>query len=921
MIHTHQGVTQSVADQLTNRGKYKDNNGTISIWDTTIDAGKSYAEGVAVGTAVGFTNNVFDSAWKHSSKLWLKSPSFRNTIQLSLTSPTSKYASHGITYTSMPLIWDKERRAQYIDDNGNIKFGKYWADVGVMSGYSLALVGTSQALGYTGQAKKSAFAKGFIEKFDLKKVKLNKNEMTQLKKKHIESQRAAAGKGEKDVAFDEWLSSLDKGKVANLIKGKEGISVSLKEKLLATFGVRPTMPWNRNSKMYSEPLPSHLSLPETLRNIKKQVKSDITYETNKKTNTNLQTNEQKMLNDSKNSISGELKGKVPYEFYEETVNDLSKDVDMGNGLKSIYDIATESLRIIDKMSITDNQGKVIGVDHSKATDEDLFFLQAYAPSVIPAYQGYKDTYLGTDEGKDAYIKRYENEKGITLNNKQKKLLIDVAINQNNQLDVIRDYLNRRRTTGFSESEQINVTDKNVKPEISPEFSKVILLDKEGLPITGEVLSIDKAEAQALIEAKRAMTVSFAKNNNIDTFDIDNKSAGNDDRLKSIEEKVNTMVESTPRKLDTAIPGAWFDSWVKELKAEVDPITYKTLSVGNNVLQTKIEGMVNDKGRREISDANIDGIKDVVDIKVLSQANETLLKKALGHGNKLLKHSGKDSFSEITTDDIKNYFDYRIREKKKLKHKPAIDDGERTAFRQLFDELTKKKALIINPYDENMVGKYTEIANVLKTALKKKNVTVTEFWNNLDNLKSLASDIKRLSNIKNFTDLNIKDLKEISKKTKIPLKVLKEDKGRLETALELFYKFPIRDQEINAIKPSLIKQHDDGTWYIDFLLPRNLGGAAKGRGKKRPVPISEEMAKRILGHAKDFKKLFTENKEIFPEYASSITKILKSTLNLQDKPHEGTAKQFKSQLKVIAEMEAGLLENAPFTLLNGSQVYS
>jgi len=908
MIHTHQGVTQSVADQLTNRGKYKDNNGTISIWDTTIDAGTSYAEGVAVGTAVGFTNNVFDSAWKHSSKLWLKSPSFRNTIQLSLTSPVSKYASHGITYTSMPLIWDKERRAQYIDDNGNIKFGKYWADVGVMSGYSLALVGTSQALGYTGQAKKSAFAKGFIEKFDLKKVKLNKNEMTQLKKKHIESQRAAAGKGEKDVAFDEWLSSLDKGKVANLIKGKEGISVSLKEKLLATFGVRPTMPWNRNSKMYSEPLPSHLSLPETLRNIKKQVKSDITYETNKKTNTNLQTNEQKMLNDSKNSISGELKGKVPYEFYEETVNDLSKDVDMGNGLKSIYDIATESLRIIDKISITDNQGKVIGVDHSKATDEDLFFLQAYAPSVIPAYQGYKDTYLGTDEGKDAYIKRYENEKGITLNNKQKKLLIDVAINQNNQLDVIRDYLNRRRTTGFSESEQIIVKDKNVKPELSPEFSKVILLDKEGLPITGEVLSIDKAEAQALIEAKRAMTVSFAKNNNIDTFETDNKSVGNKN-IEAIEDAVLTP------KLDTKIKQGQFKSWIKELDAKVDAVTYKTISVGNNILQTRIEEMVNNKGNREIPNRVIEGINDVIDIKVISQFPDAMLKKMKEHNiNRLLIHAGKDSFSEITTDDIVNYFQSRVDKKRAAGEMPALSDPERSAFFNFFKALDKKGAVLENPYDKSdkRIKNFTSDFNTLRAQYKKENVKVFDFFKNVNILKDMAKNIQKISNIKKLSTDNIQDLKQISKDTKIPLKVLKEDKGRIATVLELFYKTPVRDQEINVIRPDLVIQNlEDGTWYIDLALPRRLGGARKSRGTPRPLPITESIAKKILLHGKEFGM----DKEIFSNHSDYITKLLAHTLGKGN-----TAKQFKAQLKTIAQGQAGLLEDAPFITSEGIELF-
>ena len=67
------------------------------------------------------------------------------------------------------------------------------------------------------------------------------------------------------------------------------------------------------------------------------------------------------------------------------------------------------------------------------------------------------------------------------------------------------------------------------------------------------------------------------------------------------------------------------------------------------------------------------------------------------------------------------------------------------------------------------------------------------------MKDIASSIKKLSNIKNLTEKDIKDLKKISKETKIPLKALKNDKGRISTVLDLFYKSPIRGEEINAIK--------------------------------------------------------------------------------------------------------------------------
>ena len=592
MLHTHYAALESVANQTSNRGKYVDNNGTINHWDLAIDITKGYAEGVAVGSIVGIQNNLFDSALKHSSILRKKGDKLKGRALYGLTNPVSKYASHGITYTTMPLIWDEERRAQYISKDGSINFGKYFADVTVMGGYSLTLVGASQALGNYGNVS------GRMKMPDFK-VKLNANEIKILKTKWKESQMASAGKGQKDISFEGWIRSLNQGELANLMRGKSPIKVPLMEKLKSFIGIRPTMPWDRHSKIFSQPLPAKFSLPEALRKIRNDVKNDIAYESNKKTNVNLQTNEQKLLLNSRNNVASDLKGKVPYEFFEKTVGDMSESVDMGNGLKSIYDIANESLRIIDKITIKNENGESIGVDNSLATNEEMFFLQAYAPSVIPAYQGYRDTYLMTDDGKEAYIKRYESEKGVTLNKKQRKLLVEVAKNQNEALDELRDYLNRKKFDGDSENEQTNVKNKNNKPDLTPKKLKVILLDENGVPSTNEVLSIDASEATKLIDLGRAMKVSFAKNKNIPTNVIDNNSAGKGD-IGALEDAVIIP------KLDTNIKQGQFKSWIKELDAEVDPVTYKTISVGNNVLQTRIEGMVNNKGNREIPSRVIEG---------------------------------------------------------------------------------------------------------------------------------------------------------------------------------------------------------------------------------------------------------------------------------------------------------------------------
>ena len=85
-------------------------------------------------------------------------------------------------------------------------------------------------------------------------------------------------------------------------------------------------------------------------------------------------------------------------------------------------------------------------------------------------------------------------------------MVEVAKNQNEALDELRDYLNRKKFDGDSENEQTNVKNKNNKPDLTPKKLKVILLDENGVPSTNEVLSIDASEATKLIDLGRAMKV-------------------------------------------------------------------------------------------------------------------------------------------------------------------------------------------------------------------------------------------------------------------------------------------------------------------------------------------------------------------------------------------------------------------------------
>ena len=267
---------------------------------------------------------------------------------------------------------------------------------------------------------------------------------------------------------------------------------------------------------------------------------------------------------------------------------------MGDGVKAIYEIAKKSIDIIRKISVKNQQGEVIGVDNSKLTDDDAFYLRAYTPMVIPAYQEYISEYIDTQEGKDAYIKRFEVEEnqGKKLTKKQADLLINTAKSEVKQLDVIREYMNRQSTEGLTSSEQTPVADGNKTPDLSPIYKEVILLDEKGLPQTGVVLSLDKSEADKFIKAGRAMTVPKAKEQNISVQEVKSKSVGNNlgvSEIKSyIDEKIDPLVKSIPVRdnVKPKINAKKFEIIKQKLVAKTDE-DGNTIDVKNNILLNKI----------------------------------------------------------------------------------------------------------------------------------------------------------------------------------------------------------------------------------------------------------------------------------------------------------------------------------------------
>ena len=116
------GVIESAANQRMARGKYENNtNNTINAWDLIVDGTSSGLEGAAIGSILGLSNNAFDAVGLYANPRWLKGQKdFKTVSGKIISNPVSKYGSHGITFATLPLLYDEERRKQYLDKNGNI---------------------------------------------------------------------------------------------------------------------------------------------------------------------------------------------------------------------------------------------------------------------------------------------------------------------------------------------------------------------------------------------------------------------------------------------------------------------------------------------------------------------------------------------------------------------------------------------------------------------------------------------------------------------------------------------------------------------------------------------------------------------------------------------------------------------------------
>ena len=606
----------------------------------------------------------------------------------------------------------------------------------------------------------------------------------------------------------------------------------------------PTRPSGIPLITKSVSVPNQYNLPKVLTGIKNQLILDIKYENNKIIDVELDP-EQKMLTESTANIKESLGKDTPFEFFEKDINKKTELVETVEGLKNIREIVDKTLKIQEKAGIKNDKGEYIDVDISKLTDDDINHLVYVLPTATTTYQGYRLKYWETEGGKEEWVKRYEAEQnnGKKLNEKEKKQVLFALENRIKKFDVIKDELNKTVLQGLNKNEQIKKENKAPTDEPTQD---VIVVDDNGNATTGEVITLNANIAQKGIDDGNLITVPNANDKGIETTEVESPSAGTitknlEDIQKQFDKILEQSLDKALKKRDpyapyTRVTSQEIDTIKDELRRNNPNITFDNNDniIGNNPL---IE-----KAKKVNKVSSVEDITNVLDVDALNKSlTQDDIKKYMPFVNKLFKHSGKDRFLEMTKSDIDNFLKDLVKDRAEAGSKPVVYTGETTAIRRVFKALMDEGVLKSNPASESI--------------LQKSTTELNEF---------LAGEAKELPELKEWFHVS----------SELASKVKNADK-KTKAAVTLFDNYPIRDEEINALRGGHIKFHEKtGAYYIDLMTKignkdiDGLPGAAKKKGVSRVLYIPKELAQEL-------QKIAGPNpqKLLFPNMSIKITKSL------------------------------------------------
>ena len=840
------GSFSSRADQASNRGKYTNNNNTVNIWDTLNDSFEHAKDGFVVGALTGGVGSTLGRYQMWTNAKWKMGARNANVLTGKIvSSPLVKYGLGGLTTQSSMMLTDKDYRNQFYDYpkdkkaeidrlafNGEINEAEYNERLAAMAEFNWGKFASASA----------SFSYILPTIFGIKSL-VRRPIKTPFGKPIVVS---------KKTPTDPFVTK----------------TTSKTEVKPVTTTVEPISKFNANDNTVGI-VPKNKSFPHVVKNIQRDIFEDIKYETIKNVDLeNAANKENNLINNSIKNVSRDIGTDVPFEFFEKDITTQTESIETINGLKEISNIVNQTFAILNKAGKKNSDGDYVDVDITKLTEDDIAHLTVITPSALDAYQGYRLKYYNETvdlnnltDGQLEYLNRFKEKEfgGKELTDLQKKTILKALDLKISSYDVLKNNLNNSVIEGLSKSEQID------KKKLSP-------LDEERVEVVNadnEVINIDKSEADKYISENKVSLVKDAQNQGITPTQIvsDNQGLISPDLIKTaLQDAVKDVV------IEAQELGKPYGRYTRITKEEVKKLT-KNIKGDELVKRAKRPSFV-------------DGITDKFDIAALNEVlTDASINKHMSHVNKLFKHSGKKNLLSITKKDVENYLNDRIEQKRKKGQIPAIETGETSALRIVFNALLEGGFIKSTPTPSLLLKGYTTSLTAEKQAAvfaKEGGLPELEIW-----FKKSGKIYDFMKNADNATKLGIL----------------------------LIDRYPIRAEEVNALRGVHIGRKGN-VFYLDLTRGtktkdiRGIPGAAKGRGLKRIIWIPKELGLRL-------QKLGARNpkKRLFPNIAGKVTQALKKIPEFKDVK----SKDYKRQMITFVEREAvGLTaeERSAFNLMAG-----
>jgi len=806
------GQFNSRADQRSKRGKYVNGDGSVNFVDTMMDTWEYFKDGAVAGAILHGVATPLAKAQMWTNAKW-KMGSRNASVYAGkvLTNPISRNSIIGASFASSMLL-DEEYSKQFNDADGNFSYARF-AAASFTYGATMPLL-----FGIRDMVLRPRLKKGLT-----------------VRDKNVDRQ-----------------SRQDRTKTEPV----EAEFEVVENNRIAKYDVN-----NSNTAI----VPQNKSVPRLLNRIQNDIIKDIKHESNKSIDIEHSSNEvSKELNRSIKNISEDMGVETPFEFFETDINRQTQALETIDGLKQISTIVRDSFKILNKAGIKNEEGDYVSVDLSKLTDDDIAFLTTVMPVALDSYNGYIMRYYNETidlnnltDGQTEYLNRFKEEYKVEeLSDAQKTSILKALETKINSYDIIKKNINDTVIEGLAKNEQIPKKKKAVLDESREE---VVNAD-------GDIINIDKLEANKYKNEGKVLTVADAKKQGIDINEP---------------EQLATAISRLSRRIED------LGKFVIEIKDEKSK-KYKNTRLTDKEIEGLTENIKGDELEKIAkTKSSVAAIKDKLDIAALSEVmTPSYINKYMPFVSKLLKSSNKKSLINITKKDVVNFLDGLIEQRRAKGALAAISTGETTALRRTFKELKDADFIKTHPAPDSILGEYTKKLGEEKAAktLERPSLPAMEVW-----------------------------FKESGKLTKKFKNASEADK----LGLLLADRYPIRIEEINALRGAHIKFEDD-VYFIELTRgtktkdPQGIKGAAKNKGVKtgRIVYLPKSLALKI-------QKLGAKNPAelLFPKFSTKVTGALKTIPEFKGVK----AKDYKRQIITFAGTDAvGLTpqERSAFNLMAG-----